>query len=459
MKPVLIRNALVDGQLVDIAMKGETICDVALGLSGEELIDARGGAVIPGLHDHHIHLLATAAQRASVQLDACRDEGDVARLLGAAAASTPGRWLRATGYHERMAGPLDRHALDRMVADRPLRVQHQTGALWMLNSVAIAALGAQSWPEGAERDARGEATGRFFRCDSWLSGHIGRQAPDLGRLGRELAAYGITGITDASVSTEASAANLLGAAVGDGHLPLRLTLMSAGALAPGSNHAVGPVKILLDDDRLPAIEDVVAIIAGARRQGRSVAAHCVTAGELATMLAAFEEAGSRPGDRIEHGSIIADAAIPVLRDLGLTVVTQPGFVATRGERYRALVDPAEQPDLYRIASLIAAGVPVGGSSDAPYGDPNPWIGIAAAVHRRTVAGNILGGQEGLDPARALALYLGAPEAPGGRPRPVGPGAPADLCVLRGPLTQMLAAPTANGVAATICRGKLTHQAH
>src|SRR6185312_8748065 len=134
-------------------------------------------------------------------------------------------------------------------------------------------------------------------------------------------------------------------------------------------------------------------IAGARRQRRTVAVHCVTAGELALTLAAFEAAGVRPGDRIEHGGVIPAAAIGQLRALGLTVVTQSAFVAERGDRYLAEVDAAEQPDLYRCASLRSAGVPVAGSSDAPYAAPDPWAGMAAAVSRRTLGGAVLNAGE------------------------------------------------------------------
>ena len=48
-------------------------------------------------------------------------------------------WLRGVAYHESVAGPLDRDRLDAWVADRPLRVQHRSGALWMLNSAGIPA--------------------------------------------------------------------------------------------------------------------------------------------------------------------------------------------------------------------------------------------------------------------------------------------------------------------------------
>jgi predicted amidohydrolase YtcJ len=234
--------------------------------------------------------------------------------------------------------------------------------------------------------------------------------------------------------------------------------MSAGPLDRPADDVfmIGPLKILLDDARLPDLDDVLGRIAGARSQGRVVAVHCVTAGELALTLAAFEIAGAKSGDRIEHGGVIPGEAIPVLRALGLTVVTQPAFVFERGDRYLAEVDPAEQPDLYRGASLLAAGVPLAASSDAPYASPDPWTGLRAAVQRRTRSGQAIGPGEQLDPATALSLYLGDPASPGGAARRVVPGAPADLCLLRAPLATVLAEPDASLVHSTWVGGALVH---
>jgi predicted amidohydrolase YtcJ len=231
--------------------------------------------------------------------------------------------------------------------------------------------------------------------------------------------------------------------------------MSGGPLAPPADgaFAVGPVKVLLDEAALPGLDEFTGRIAQARRWRRAVAVHCVTAAELALTLAAFEAAGARAGDRVEHGGVIPAAAIGQIRAMGLTVVTQSGFVRERGDRYLAEVAPEEQPDLYRCASLIAAGAPVAGSSDAPYATPDPWAGIAAAIDRRTQAGRALGAAEAVDPARALGLYLGEAADPGGPPRRVAPGVRADLCLLKAPLREALAAPSADLVAATFVGGR------
>jgi predicted amidohydrolase YtcJ len=456
-----IRNVEVAGRPgVDVRIEDSRVAAIGpkLGSAGLEL-DGRGGALIPGLTDHHIHLFALAAQADSVALDAVTSAGAFARrIVAGLAARPPGAWLRVTGYHEAMAGQLDRTVLDAVAPRHRLRVQHQTGSLWILNSLALETVLRASDPPEIERDPAGRATGRIWRGDALLRDRIGTQPPPLAPVGRQLAAFGITAVTDASVTTEAAAADGLAAAVRSGDLPQRLTLMSGGPLVAPADaaFAVGPVKVLLDDHDLPDVDAFAGRIAGARAQGRNVAVHCVTAGELAVTLAAFETAGAQSGDRIEHGGVIPPAAIVQLRRLGLTVVTQPAFIFERGDRYAAEVDPAEQADLYRCASLITAGIPVAASSDAPYASPDPWAGMAAAVARRTRAGRKLGSTEALGPRDALGLYLDEPASPGQGGRAISVGVAADLCLLRASLRDVLHAPSADFVAATIRRGDLVY---
>jgi predicted amidohydrolase YtcJ len=125
-----------------------------------------------------------------------------------------------------------------------------------------------------------------------------------------------------------------------------------------------------------------------------------------------------------------------LAQLGVAVVTQPGFLADRGDDYLRDTPAAEHGDLYRCRSLLRAGVPVALSSDAPYGPADPWAVMAAAVSRRTPAGRVAGAGERIGFAEALHAYLGAPSGPGGPARQVRVGAPADLAVLRVPLAEV-----------------------
>jgi predicted amidohydrolase YtcJ len=130
------------------------------------------------------------------------------------------------------------------------------------------------------------------------------------------------------------------------------------------------------------------------------------------------------------------------------VVTQPGFISVRGDDYLREVPAAEQAWLYPCATLARAGAAIAAGTDAPFGPSDPWRCVAAAVTRRTMSGQVVGRPERLSPARALRLFLTAPEDPG-RLRKVRPGQPGDLCVLRTPLRPFLSRPAADGIRAGI----------
>src|SRR4030081_2706036 len=115
-------------------------------------IDAGGGALLPGLHDHHLHLFAEAARRSSV---ACGPPAAGAPPSLAPPLRTPARqlprgdWIRGVAYDSRRAGPLDRTRLDAAVDDRPVRVKDRTGLTWTLNTEALRVTGLESrFPDG-----------------------------------------------------------------------------------------------------------------------------------------------------------------------------------------------------------------------------------------------------------------------------------------------------------------------
>jgi predicted amidohydrolase YtcJ len=452
---LLIREAEVEGRAADVRIAGGRIAALGRGLApaaGERVLEARGGALLPGLHDHHLHLLAWAAALGSVPCGppAVRD----APALAAALRRAPGTgFLRGVGYHESVAGTLDRGRLDALLPGRPLRLQHRSGALWMLNSAACRALGldAGADAEGVERDAAGVATGRLFRLDAWLRARLASEPPpDLAPVGAALARAGVTGVTDATPGLEPGALAALAAARSGGALPQRLVLL--GAAHAGDAFAVGPAKLVLDERALPPLAELVARVRAAHANGRGVAVHCVTRAELVLALAALEEAGTGVGDRIEHASVAPPELVAWLARLGLTVVTQPGFVRSRGDDYLREVELRDRAWLYRCAGFTGAGVPLGAGTDAPFGEGDPWRAMQAALDRRTAAGETLGAAEALTPERALALFTTPADAPGGPPRRIEPGVPADLCLLDRPWSRARDALASEGVAATIGAG-------
>lgn len=419
---MLIRRAtLLDGAVADIRV-GDTIEAVAESLPaepGEQVLDAAFGTVIPGLHDHHLHVYSAAAEGDSVRVGPAEvaDENALARALSSAVAGSDG-WVRAVGYHEAVAGPLDRDALDRLAPDVPVRVQHRSGVLWTVNSPGLVALGLDDHPDGRLRSA-----------DRTWSEALERRPAAVAELSARLAGYGVTGITDATPDLQP----------GDRPTGLR---QRAHYLAPG--------KRILHDDGLD-LDALTAWISQWHQQGEPVAVHCVTAAQLVVTIAALRAAGSHPADRIEHAAMVPQDCIADLVALGVTVVTQPNFVAERGDQYRTDVPAAEQDQLWRLATLLSADVPVALSTDAPFGAPDPWAAMRAAVHRRTPHGAVLNPVERISGRRALTLFLGNAENPA-RPRRIATGEPGDLCLLAGSPQRVVDALDADLVTATIVGG-------
>ncbi|MGH3757563.1 amidohydrolase family protein [Actinophytocola sp.] len=429
----LLRDVEIDGRRTDCRLSVGAVAEIGTDLPplpGEAVLDGRGGALVPGLADHHLHILATAAAAASLDLAG----GEIAT-----APETPGSgWLRVIGSGE---PDLDRHTLDRRWPDRPVRLQHRGGALWTLNSAAVELLG-----DGLRADER--RTGRVWRSDARLRRLVGStvEPAALGTLGARLAGYGLTHLTDAGPDLDAGA------------------LVRLRAALPQHVHSMGPAggsmprKIVVTDHEPPRLGDLTSRIADAHEQGRPAAVHAVSAVALALALAAFEQAGTRRGDRIEHAAVCDDDAARVLAELGLTVVTQPSLAVRHGLAYLRDTEPGERSALWRHAGLRRVGVTVVVSSDAPYGDANPWHGVQAAATRRLPDGTTLGTAETIPAAAAFATLLSDPADPGGPLRRISPEAPADLTLLDGPLHVVIAAAMAGvtPVRATFVRGRRIH---
>ncbi len=202
-----------------------------------------------------------------------------------------------------------------------MRVQHRTGALWVVNSAGLSVLGLDADSRardlaGVERDADGRATGRLWRMDRWLGDRVparpGDQAAGLASVSVRAAALGVTGFTDATPGATGRDVAGLAAAVADGTIAQRLHCMvpadDCGAcVVPGRARgrlSIGPVKIMLDDETLPSLDSLAESMRGAHAARRPVAVHCVTRVQLVLTLAALDLAGRDTGDRIEHGAVI-----------------------------------------------------------------------------------------------------------------------------------------------------------
>ena len=412
---MLIKDADLFGERRDVRLAGDRIEAVLAEISPdpqEQVIDAGGRALLPGLHDHHIHLQATAAALNSVRCGPphVRNQAELIEVLNTA----PGTgWIRAVGYHPSIAGEIDRDWLDANGPARPIRMQHRGGRMWVFNTQAINAL-----------DFDCPSDGRLIDSDTKLRAALNSQRPDLGPLVQALIVRGVTGVTDTTPSNDRADFAYLTDNTGG----LRTLIMGTADLhgqVAQSRAEVGPLKLHYHDHDLPPLDQLADEIADAHAHNRCAAMHCVTRAEICLALAAFEQAGARHGDRLEHAAIADEDIVDWIARLGITVVTQPHFVADRADAYCAEVEPDELAHLWPLARFQNAGIALAGGSDAPFESFDPWHAMAAASNRP----ESLSPEEAISPEAALALYTKPFRDAGAPSRKIAPGEAADLCLL------------------------------
>lgn len=402
--------------------------------------------------DHHVHVLAAAAARRSVDLRGAGALAEVLERIRAAAVAldeqgaAPQVWLRAWGVDEselserRLPGVDE---LDRVSGARPTVVHHRTGHVELRNRAAHQAgaaprlAAAELRAAAAELAAAWSAAGIVAVTDATHTNdrHALETLDRLGLPQRITAMVGAEVIAAGSIAAGSVAAGSAGVGVGgsprgDG---------GSSPLAPGDvvgSVRVGAAKIMPPHCGLDGIADLVA---GARRAGFPVAVHAVDVDELQAAI----DAGLQPGDRIEHLGLSLAEQVTALAEAGVTVVTQPSFVTRRAAKYRQQLSEVEQGWLYRLRSLLDAGVAVLGSSDAPVVPARPLESVAAAIGRE------LGPSERIDVDSALGLASS----------PLSVGSTADLVVLAADPRRVAAAGGDVGsieVLATWNAGRLIH---
>jgi predicted amidohydrolase YtcJ len=395
------------GRVRAIGRRGEV--RRALGPRAER-IDCGGAALLPGLVDPHLHLLALAARDAHLDVGGCATRDAVLDAIARRARTLPrGAWVRAEGLDDAVVGRLPTATeLAAVAGGRPVRLRHRSRHASVLCTRALARL-----PRSVPRDAAGLVVGH----ETVLSRVVG-PLPDavlaagLDAAMRGLVAAGITTVADATPRTHAGLRPLRAAARA-GRLAVRVHAMRAGPASwPSQARLVpGAVKLLVEEDAAGLRPDPATLarrIARAAASGAQVAVHCTSAAMLVAALDGFAALPARlrrgRRHRIEHCGECPPPLVPALAALDLVVVTNPAFVALRGDAYRTEHPETTWPWLYRARSLLRAGVPLAGASDAPVSPPDPWRAMAAARTRRTPSGAVLGGVERLPAAAALDLF-------------------------------------------------------
>ena len=326
---MLIRNCDIEGKTCDVRIENGVIAAIEVHLTEAEsefVIDAKGGALLPGLHDHHIHLTAAAAAMNSVQCGPPHvyNEDDLRAALNGVTETV---WVRGVGYYQSVAGDINRDWLDANGPGKPVRIQHRSGRLWILNSKAMHELGIKAPVDGRLYD----------RDDLVKSSMHAYAAADLSPIVERVdCSAGVTGVTDTTPGNKAD--DLLKAYrqscgavtfVRDGN-SLHLTDVTG----PDSSWRSRSCKVSLSRQQPSAAGESWLVKLRRAHEARAQCRRplCDQCRDHAVSLQRLRKPALCPGIRIEHAAITDDATIDWIKRLGLTVVTQPNFVSQNAPR-------------------------------------------------------------------------------------------------------------------------------
>ncbi len=413
-------------------------------------VDCQGGTVIPGFHDAHIHLEGMAAAEISVDCSPA-NVGSIReiQLLIAQKAKglPPGHWIRCRGYHETNLADYrhpTRYDLDVCAPFNPVKLTHQSGHASVLNSCALELLGIDETMVDMpgtviERNTDSNIpNGVLLEMEEWLSQHM----PSIDNEDRQkgirsakdkLLSWGVTSFQDATATNDLSQWDEFTTTVDGIGPPLKGTFMlSTGVdqtkFLSGKNHRgqyfprLGHTKVMVTATAgsiHPELPDLVGVFQKSHQDGVPLAVHAVELEEVAAVLEALRQAGGgKQTDffaphRFEHCPESPDWVISGLKELGIGVVVNPGFIYYNGDRYLQTIAEDVLQQLYPFRSMVNAQLTVAAGSDSPVVPADPIKGIYGAVFRKTRSGSFLNPGESLSVTEAMYMYtIGAAKVTG-----------------------------------------------
>ncbi len=402
--------------------------------------------VFPGFVDPHLHLLAMAARQLSVDcsVGSAPTIPHIADLIRAKVRSLPsGSWVRADGYEEIYLAQRrhpTRAELDAAAPDHPVLLHHGAGHVVVANTRALEMLGL-----GEIEGDSSMADGLLVGVESLLNDRVPQLAGDEMRqamrgVSRELAEAGVTSCTDASVTNGLDRYDFLRGLTAEGIILQRLVVMPGidhlpdfvdAGLSYGSGDErcrVGHAKVVPSDET--DADEMRENVRVAHEAGWPVAIHVVDVDQLDAALGAIEESPAPEGtrDRLEHNALSLPEQVGRIARSGAAVVTQPSFLEHRAKRYLEELSSVEQEWLYRVGSLVRAGVVVAASSDAPVALARPIeVAMAAMTRGGDRFGRVFAPSERVDGPVARALITSAAAEVG----PRWPDENIDVTVLSG----------------------------
>jgi predicted amidohydrolase YtcJ len=430
-----------------VAVQGNRILHVGTSREVQRLrrpqtvvVDARGGAVLPGFNDAHTHLVNGGLSLSRLNLSQARTELEIEELLRAWAAANPDTpWLTGRGwYYAPFAGGLPtRQMIDKIVSDRPVFLTSYDGHVGWANSHALKLAGiTRRTPNPANgtivKDARtGEPTGVLKESAMRLVSSLVPAPTRDERLTAIRAAineahrHGVTSVQTASGSPDELA--LYDELRRRQELPLRVyaalsaepdvtaeTLAAYDVLkekfADDPVFKTGVIKIIADgvieaytaamlqpyanrpttsgEPRMDAAA-LDTLIADLDRRGWQVMIHAIGDRAVRMALDAFDALGDPPADatrprrhRIEHIETIDAADIPRFGQLGVIASMQPYHsLPDMGGVWSQNIGPERESRAWVYGSIARGQGRLAFGSDWPVMSLDPILGLHVAVNR------------------------------------------------------------------------------
>jgi predicted amidohydrolase YtcJ len=412
---MIIRRAQVLGTsgLSDMRLRGALIHAVGSVGSlapddGEEVVDADGRVVIPGLWDEHVHMGQWASHLRRIDVSEATSPTEALELMAEASLARPddpvivGAGMRPAIWS---VGP-DLASIDAASGDVP----------WVMFSIDIHSCWANS--AALRQFGYDSDTGFLTEHDSFgLLGKVETVDPLthdqwVADAEKVAASRGVVGIVDLDMGPtldnwvrrrsgqEDSFTLRVEASVYPDtlHVALERGVRSGDPIAPGV--VMGPLKAITDGSLNTktayvtspyvggdphglgtlnyTLEDINDFSSRAHQAGLDVTLHAIGDRANTIMLDVFENHGI--AGRIEHAQLVSAEDIPRFATLGVTASIQPQHAVDDREVTDVLwsdrVDKA-----FPVKSLLDAGAHVVFGSDAPVSALDPWVQIAAAVTR------------------------------------------------------------------------------
>ena len=483
-----------------VALRGHTIQRVGSNAEietlrgpGTRVLDARGGSVVPGFNDAHVHFVSGGFALGDVDLAGLTTLRQVQAAISTFAAAHPGDgWLKGRGwlYAPFPGGSPTRAQLDEVVPDRPAVMNCYDGHSVWVNSKALALAGitkdTPNPPNGEiVKDPRtGEPTGHLKESATDLLDKVLPTPTDADRRAALKAAvahanqFGVTSIQNAGTSPEDM--TLYEAARRDGDLTVRTYLAFTASAATTEADAdrmvetwkrlgddpvvrTGIVKMFADgviESRTAAMlapyanvttsgapnlsaDDLNRVVTLLDRRELQVQIHAIGDRAIRMSLDALEHAASANAapargrrHRLEHIEAIAEADIARFGRLGVIASQQPMHVVLGDMNQPKPVGPWPDnigPERFQRAwawrRIMAGGGRIAFGSDWPVATLDAGPGIWLAATRVSLPGGTAQAMPMADVIRAYTAWPAYASFEELRKGTLAPGMLADIAVL------------------------------